>query len=301
MQVRGLDYSILALGVVAVSTAALLIREADAPALVIASYRLGLASLPLLGLSVIRREAPSFGGRTITLAALAGVFLALHFTFWIESVKQTSIVTSVVLVTLQPLFVAVAGGPLLGERPASGAWLGILVAAAGASIMVADDLGAGSDTLLGDLFALLGAVFAAAYFLVGRRLRTSGQSWLAYVTTAYSVSALVLIALTLAAGDGFAGYSQRTYVFLLLLALVPQLIGHTALNRSLGYLPAVSVTIAVLGEPIGATILAALLLDETPSALEIAGGLLILGGVYLGLRSSLAAAVPGGPTRLEAG
>jgi drug/metabolite transporter (DMT)-like permease len=198
--------------------------------------------------------------------------------------------TSVVLVTAQPLFVALASGPLLGERPGSGTWAGIALASLGAAVMIGEDFGEGRDTLEGDLFAILGAVFASAYFLAGRSLRTSGQAWLPYVTLAYSTAAVLLVAMALAGGNAFGGYTDRTYLFLVLLALVPQLIGHTALNRSLGYLPAVAVTVAVLGEPVGATVLAALFLDEHPSLVEIAGGLLVLTGVYVGMRGSLARA-----------
>jgi drug/metabolite transporter (DMT)-like permease len=292
MQARGFDYAILALGVVAVSTAALFIREADAPALVIATYRLTIASLPLLLLAAVQRRPVLPGDRTnLGLTLLAGACLALHFAFWIASVQQTSIITSVVLVTAQPLFVALASSFLLRERVTGGAWLGIAIAAAGAAVMVADDLGQDTDTLVGDLFAILGAVFAAAYFLIGRRLRAAGTSWLSYVTLAYSTSAVVLIAMAAIAGETFLGYSARTYGFLVLLALVPQLIGHTALNRSLGYLPAVAVTIAVLGEPVGATVLGAIFLDELPNALEIAGAALILCGVYVGLRTPATALI----------
>ncbi|MPZ48250.1 MAG: EamA family transporter [Dehalococcoidia bacterium] len=292
MQAQRFDYVVLAIGVAAVSTAAVLIREAAAPALVIAAYRLMFASAPLLVIAGVRRargrrlESAPGQTRRLLLEALAGVFLALHFGFWIASVQQTSIVTSVVLVTAQPLFVALASGPLLGEKPAGTTWLGIGLAVAGAAVMVGEDIGSGRDTLLGDLYAILGAVFASAYFLTGRRLRSTGEGWLSYVTLAYSMSAVVLIGLVVASGDSFGGYSLRTYGFLVLLALVPQLIGHTALNRSLGYLPAVSVTIAVLGEPVGATLLGALLLDEAPTAVELAGALLVLGGVYAGLRGA---------------
>ena len=287
MQAKPVDYAILGLGVGAVSTAAIFIREAEAPALVIAAYRLGLASIPLLATSFVRRQSvlASTTPRTL-LNMLSGMFLALHFAFWIASVQQTSIVTSVVLVTAQPLFVALLSGPLLGERTGRGAWLGIALASIGAAVMVADDISSGTDTLVGDLYAILGAVFASAYFLVGRSLRTTGQDWLSYVTLAYSTAAVVLIAAAALAGNDFTGYGLRTYAFFLVLAIVPQLIGHTALNRSLGYMPAVAVTIAVLGEPVGATILSIVLLDELPSALELAGAVLVLTGVYAGLRGS---------------
>ena len=166
--IRGFDLLVLGLGICAVSTAALLIREADAPSIVIAASRLGLASLPLLVIEAVQRargvslgHTTLDGRRRLLLTLLASVCLALHFGFWVASVKQTSIVTTVVLVTTQPLFVALVAGRLLGEKPHRDTWLGIGLAACGAAVMVAADAGSGSDTLLGDLYAVLGAVFAA--------------------------------------------------------------------------------------------------------------------------------------------
>lgn len=292
------DFVVLAIGVIAVCTAALFIREAEAPALIISAYRLALASIPLMAVSGVQRLTRNEAGAAdvtkgrsrkelwvmVALTVASGVCLALHFGFWVASVQQTSIVTSVVLVTSQPLLVAIAARPLLGERTTREMWLGIAIAVAGAVVMVGDDAGRGASTLEGDLYAVLGAVFAAAYLLTGRSLRVSGVGWLPYVTWVYSIAAVVLIGAAVVAGDGFTGYSARTFGFFALLALVPQLIGHTALNRSLGYLPAASVTIAVLGEPVGATILAAIFLSETPTVLQTVGALLVLAGVYAGLR-----------------
>ena len=290
------DLAILAVAIAAISTAAVLIREAAAPTLVIAAYRLGLASLPLLLFAAVRGQPlrPT-SWRRAGLTLVAGSFLALHFGFWIASLKETTVISSVVLVTTQPLFVAIASGPLLGERPGTSVWLGIAVAAAGAVVMVAADVGAGAGSLVGDGFALLGAVFAAAYILVGRGvlslskdgLRSSGSDWLPYVTVVYATAALLLLAALAIAGEALTGYDGETYLFLVLLALVPQLIGHSAINRSLGYLPAAAVAVAILGEPVGATLLAALFLAETPSPVEAGGGLLVLAGVYLGLRPTL--------------
>ena len=283
---RAFDYAVLAIGIIAVSTAAILIREADAPSLVIAAYRLVLASIPMLAFTAYRREqlVPRTSERA-ALTLLAGVFLALHFVFWIESVKQTSIVTSVVLVTTAPLFVALASGPLLGERLTRAMWYGLAVTAAGTIVMVGEDFGEGSDTVRGDLYALLGAILAAGFLLIGRRMLATEGRWLPYSTATYAVAAVILVVIVAISGEAVTGFSNQTYVYLVLLALVPQIIGHTALNRSLGYLPAVAVAIAVQGEPVGSTILAALLLSEFPSALELAGGFLVLAGVYVALRS----------------
>ncbi len=288
MSARGFDLAILALGVVAVSTAAVLIREADAPSLVIAAYRLLIASLPLLILAGVRRQTllPS-AASFVLLTPLSGAFLATHFALWIAAVNQTSIVTSVVLVTTTPLFVGLAGGPLLGERPGRTIWLALAVTAVGTLVMVTEDFDAGGDTLVGDAFALLAAIFASGYLMVGRRLLGSGAAWLPYITVTYSTAAVLLLAAVLVAGDALGGYSGRTFSFLVLLALVPQLIGHTAVNRSLGHLPAIVVSLAVLGEPVGATILAAVFLDEDPTLIQLAGGLLVLAGVAIGIRGDV--------------
>jgi drug/metabolite transporter (DMT)-like permease len=288
MSGRGFDFAILALGVAAVSTAAVLIREADAPSMVIAAYRLVLASLPLLLFAGVRRQRvlPSTSS-LISLTLLSGIFLALHFGFWIASVKQTSIVTSVVLVTTTPLFVGLAGGPLLGEKPGRTIWLALVITAVGTLIMVSEDFDAGSDTLVGDAFALLAAVFASGYLMAGRRLLGSGAGWLPYITVTYSTGAVLLLGAVLVTGEAFGGYSDRTLGFLILLALVPQLLGHTAVNRSLGRLPAIVVSVAVLGEPVGATILAAIFLNEDPTLVQLLGGLLVLAGVATAVRGDV--------------
>jgi drug/metabolite transporter (DMT)-like permease len=226
------------------------------------------------------------------LTLVSGLMLAAHFAFWVASVKQTSLVTATVLVTTTPLFVSLASGPLLHEPPGRAIWAGLAIAAAGSLLMVSEDIGAGGDTLRGDAFALMGALFAAAYFLAGRRLLAEGLNWLNYITVTYSTAAVCLIALALAGGSRLSGYSAETFGIFLLLALVPQLIGHGSINRSLSRLPAVAVSLAVMGEPVGATILAAVFLGEHPSLLQLTGGSLVLAGVYAGLRPSLDAKAP---------
>jgi drug/metabolite transporter (DMT)-like permease len=276
-------HGVLAVGVVAVSCAAVLIREADAPALVIAAYRMGLAAVPAgaLALATGRERASQDGLWAWPL--LAGAFLALHFGFWIASLQQTSVITSVVLVTTSPVFVALASPFVLGERVPAATWAGIGIAIAGASLMAAEDIREGLGTVVGDLYALLGAIFAAGYLMIGRRARPQ-VSWVRYVGVVYPVAAVLLVVSVVVAGDSFTGYSTRTFVMLGLLALVPQLVGHTAINWALAYVPAAMVAVAILGEPVGATTLAALILREMPSAFEIAGALLVLTGVYVVLR-----------------
>jgi len=282
-QSRSQVYPVLAVGVVAVSCAAVLIREADAPALVIAAYRLGLAAVPTgaLALATGRYRAPREG--LMAWPFLAGAFLALHFGFWIASLQQTSVTTSVVLVTTNPLFVGLASPFVLRERVSAATWTGIAIATAGAALMAAEDVGEGMGTLVGDLYALLGAVFGAGYLMMGRLARPR-MSWVGYVGTVYPVTAVLLVLAVLVAGEPFTGYSTKTFVMLGLLALVPQLVGHSAINWSLAYVPAALAAVAILGEPVGAAILAALVLEETPSGFEVAGALLVLAGVYRALR-----------------
>ena len=280
---RSSAHLVLFIGVAAVSSAAILIREADAPALVIASYRLGLAALPTgaLVLATGRREAYRDG--LWVWPILAGAFLAAHFGFWIASLQQTSVITSVVLVTTNPLFVGLASPFVLRERVSAATWAGIGIATVGAGLMAAEDLGEGLGTLVGDLYALLGAVFGAGYLMIGRRVRPQ-MSLVGYVGVVYPAAALLLVASVLVAQEPFTGYSTKTFLMLGLLALVPQLIGHSAISWSLAYVPAALVAVAILGEAVGATILAAIVLQETPSGLEMAGALLVLTAVYVALR-----------------
>jgi len=280
--------------VVAVSFAAVLIRGAEAPTLVIGAYRMMLAGAVAGGLATLWRwrQGPlrrPAGRWWVSLAS--GGFLAFHFGFWIASLQQTSVVTSVVLVTTTPLFVAAASPWLLGESAGQATWGGIAVAAAGAALMAAEDVGEGADTLLGDLYALLGSAFAAAYLMAGRWARPGG-SWLGYVGTVYPVAAVLLLAAVLVAREPLTGYEGKTYLMFVLLAAGPQLVGHSALNWALGHLPAALVSVAVLGEPVGATALAAAILGETPTGLEAAGALLVLSGVYLALRPRRAVVAP---------
>ena len=274
---------VLIIGVAAVSSAAVLIREADAPALVIAAYRLGLAALPTGALALAAGRRQTSRHELWLWPILAGAFLALHFAFWIASLQQTSVITSVVLVTTNPLFVGLASPLVLRERVSAATWAGIGIATVGAGLMAAEDLGEGLGTLAGDAYALLGAAFGACYLMIGRRVRPQ-VSWTGYIGVVYSVAAVLLVASVVVTREPFTGYSTKTFLMMGLLALVPQLVGHSAINWSLAYVPAALVAVAILGEAVGATILATIVLRETPSALEIVGALLVLTAVYVALR-----------------
>jgi len=286
---RSHAYPVLAIGVVAVSCAAVLIREADAPALVIAAYRLGLAAVPTGALALATGRHRASQGGLLVWPLLAGTFLALHFGFWIASLQHTSVTTSVVLVTTNPLFVGLASPFVLRERVSAATWTGIGIAAVGEALMAAEDVGKGLGTVVGDLYALLGAIFGAGYLMMGRLARPQ-MSWVGYVGAVYPVAAVLLVASVLVAGEPFTGYTMKTFVMLGLLALVPQLVGHSAINWALAYVPAALAAVAILGEPVGATILAVFVLKEVPSGFEVAGAILVLAGVYKALRPGWLAA-----------
>jgi drug/metabolite transporter (DMT)-like permease len=278
-------YGVLAIGVVAVSWSAIFIREADAPALAIGWWRMALSGAPMGALALLhhRRSPEPLTRESLAPLALSAVFLALHFAFWVESLQRTSVATSVVLVAAQPLYVAAVSPWLLNEPVSARVWLAIAIASGGALLMAAEDFGDGFGTVVGDLYAALGGVTAAGYFIVGRRVRPS-VSWFRYVGVVYPLSALILLALVLIARDPLVGYSAKTWTMLALVAVVSQLIGHSAINWALAYISAVIVSISILLEPLITTLLAIPILDETPTAVELVGGALVLAGVYLAIR-----------------
>jgi drug/metabolite transporter (DMT)-like permease len=278
----------IAIGIVAVSTASIFIRLAEAPSLVIAAYRLTIASLILAPAALwrARDELRQLTGRELRLALLSGLFLGLHFATWITSLAYTSVASSVVFVSTSPLLVGLASPLVLKERLTRRMLTGIVVAVLGGAIVGYGDFGLGQQELVGDLLAVAGAVMAAGYFLVGRQLRAR-LSLLAYITLAYSTAAVVVLALCLLTSQQFTGYPERTYLMFLLLAVVPQLIGHSAFNWALRYLSATFVAVTVLGEPIGSTTLAYFILHEVPTALKLVGGGLILGGIYIASREEV--------------
>lgn len=282
----------LLLGVIAVSFAAVLIRMADAPPLVIAAYRLCLASLILTPVAWIRsrQEIRSLARKDLILAVASGAFLALHFFLWITSLNHTSVATSVVLVTITPIFVAVASYLLFRERLTRQVIAGILVCLVGAVLIGYGNWQIGTESLYGGGLALLGALAVAGYLIIGRRLR-QGMSLLSYAFLVYGSAAVILLVAVFIGGYPVFGYSGDTYVMLVLLAVVPQLMGHMSLVWALRFVSATLVTIAVLGEPVGATILAFLILDEVPTWSEIVGGVLILGGIFVAFRRSRTAAI----------
>ncbi len=249
----------------------------------IAAWRLAIATLVLapVALSRKRDELAAFTRRELLLALLSGLFLAVHFASWISSLAYTTVASSVVLVSTTPLWVAVLSPFTLREPISRGQLVGMLVALVGGVAIGVSDTGstAAGNPILGDILALIGAVMAASYIILGRSLRKK-MSLVSYTFVVYGAAAVLLVIFMLVGGYSPAGYPAAAYLWFVLLALVPQLLGHSSINWALGYLSAASVSTVLLGEPIGSTILAVILLHETPGVVKVLGAVLILAGIY---------------------
>jgi drug/metabolite transporter (DMT)-like permease len=293
-------------GILAVSTASIFIRFAqeEAASLVIAAWRLTVASIILVPIAVTRRrgELTSLSRPELLLALLSGFFLALHFAAWITSLQYTTVASSVVLVSTIPIWVALLSPVTIKEPIRRPVFIGMIFTLVGVFIVAISDtctITAGQFTcpsaadflhgraFLGDMLAICGAIAGAGYLLIGRKLRAK-MSLIGYISMVYGMAAVVLIIIMLSAGLPAFGYSPQTYLWLILLAIIPQLFGHSTFNWALGYLSAAYVSITLLGEPIGSTILAYFILHEKPTPFKVLGGVLILIGIYIASRSEIA-------------
>jgi drug/metabolite transporter (DMT)-like permease len=283
----GRVYLVLLAGLMAVSLGAIFARlaqDAGLPSLLIAAGRLTISALLLTPFVLIRHRAPlrELGRRDLTLAAGAGLFLALHFATWIASLEYTSVLISVVLVSTGPLWVALLEVVFLHARLNRLIVVGLGVAfAGGLGIAAAGSGGAeGSNPALGAVLSLIGAITFACYLVTGRKLRGKLPLW-PYVWLVYSCAAIFLIALVLVTGTLVTGFPPEGYFWVLLMALFPQLIGHTSFNFALRYLPATYVGIAGQLEPIGSGLVAMIAFGEVPTLGQLAGSALIVTGVLL--------------------
>jgi|UniRef100_A0A7C6EAB9 drug/metabolite transporter (DMT)-like permease len=276
---------VLGFGLVVLSFASILIKLTQAPSIVIAAGRLTIASLVLTPFFWTKFPKIQLELRRVKLSLifLSGLFLALHFFFWIESLSHTSVPSSVALVTTNPIFVAILSPIILKERITFRIGLAVNLGAIGSIIITSQGLNSLIMTK-GNLLALAGAVCAGGYMIVGRRIRPH-ISLISYIYIMYTTAAILLLLGILITGQRLIGYSWQAYLFIILLALGPQLIGHTSFNWALGYLTAPVVAMTILGEPIGTTILSWLILNQPPTMREITGGVIIGIGIYLAASS----------------
>lgn len=283
-------YGALTLGVVSISFAAVFIRLADGPAASVAALRLIFTTLVLSPFVIFSRETRN---AIITLRRgekgllfLAGLFLALHFLSWIASLSFTGITSSIVFVTMSPIFIEIYSVTVRGERTSARVWVGIGLALVGSVILGGGNIAAGGENWKGDLLAVAGAIAVAGYFIVGSRLRPK-LTLLAYIFPVYGTAALFLALAALLLGAGLTGLPARTYFYCFMMALVCQVTGHSLFNWALRRMKTTLVAMATLGEPIGTTMLAWLILGELPVPTEILGGAVIMAGVFVVLTGDL--------------
>jgi len=274
---------LLAVSVTAVSTSAVLIRAADdlgVPALAIAFYRCALASVVLLPLLWVghRDELRALSPPSRWLLLGSGLALGCHFAAWVSSLSYTSIAASSVLVQTMPIWVALAG-PLIGEHTSRRGWAGIMIALLGtAAIAGASSGGSFTNPVLGDALAIAGAIFAAIYVLIGRKVRQE-LSLVGYAGSVYAIAAAALGVAMLVAGTPFVGFPAEAWVLFAAMTAGPQFLGHTVFNHLLGEMKASVVSVALLAEPVGATLLGVLIYQERPGAKVVAGAIIVLVGV----------------------
>lgn len=275
------NYAIL-IAVVAVSFSAIFIKLSDAHPFVIAAYRMGITSLILLPLVVAKYlpEIRQIERNELIFMIGIGMILALHFGSWIASLDETSVASSVILVTSHPLFVAIVSHYIFREKLQTIGYIGIIIAFTGIIILTVGDYELGGSNFRGDVLALIGSIAAGTYILGGRRARRS-VSLIPYVFIVYSICTLCLLAACVVVSAPLYPLPLTEYGLFILMAIVPTILGHTFYNYALKYVKAQIVSVSLLGEPIGSSILAFILLSEPAPRLTIIGGCLILPGIYL--------------------
>jgi drug/metabolite transporter (DMT)-like permease len=292
-------YWILASSLLGISFAGPLVRLSSADPVAIAVWRLGFSLIIVGGFLIATgewRDWKRIAARELVLAAAGGVSLALHFWAWNASIHLTTIAASVTLVNLQPAVVAVISAVALREAPTTRQVVGIAIAILGALIVAAPDLRggvvpSGNAPLLGNLLAVSAAITAGIYYTIGRSLRKSLGVW-AYVGIVYSTAFVTLSVIAMSRGVALAPQPSREIAIFAGLALGPMLMGHTGMNWALKFLPAYVVNLTVLGEPVGATLLGAVIpsIRQIPTVSTVVGGAIVLGGVII---------AAGGTTRIS--
>jgi drug/metabolite transporter (DMT)-like permease len=272
----------LVTGMLAVSCGSIFVRFSEAPPLVTAAWRMILATALLLPFAAwtARDELRRLARADLLAGALAGFFLALHFATWITSLSHTTVANSTVLVNSAPVWVALLGPWFTRDRVTPRAWLGIALSVAGGALMACEGGAGGGGSWYGDALALAGGLALAIYLLSGRKLR-SRLSTTAYLTVCYSSAAIFLCAAVLATGQPFTGFTLNTWGALLGMALINQHLGHTSYNWAMRHFSAGFIAVCLLSEPVIGSLLAWRLFGEALTLLKVAGGALILTGIYL--------------------
>ncbi|MBT5572135.1 MAG: DMT family transporter [Alphaproteobacteria bacterium] len=281
--------AVLLIALVSVAHAAIFVRMADANPLVIAAYRMLIASAVLLPIALLSswQEIRGLSRRQWVLMGTGAIFLALHFATWIEGVQRTSIANAVVLVTLTPVWLALWALLVLRRSPGKRVWSAVGLAVCGSAIMAWGSLQLGLQTLLGDGLALVGGLFFAAFFVVAEDVRRS-VGLLAFVALVYAGAAILLWVPVSGLGMPVAGFSAETYFALVALGLVSQVIGHSGFNWAVRAISPMFLALLLLAEPILSAAFGWVYFREGFGLETVIGGGLILGAIYLGVRAESA-------------
>lgn len=271
------------IGILGISLSAILVRFSDAPSAVTAAWRLSwtvLLQTPVVfGKAQFRRELTGVEKKTVLLSFLSGIFLAFHFFLWFESLRHTTVASSTIIVCTEVIWVSLGFCLFLKGKLSARAVAAIAVAFLGSALIALADSGMGGSHLYGDLLALLAAVTVAVYMLIGRVVR-AGVSTTVYTYLVYTACAAALILMCLVQGQSMIAYGGNAVVIGLLLALFSTILGHSVFSWCLKYFSPSFVSASKLCEPVVSATLAAFLFGEIPGALQLAGGVLILGSVF---------------------
>jgi drug/metabolite transporter (DMT)-like permease len=231
------------------------------------------------------RTLKSISGREWTLLILSGTFLALHFLFWMGSLKLTTVASSTILLSLQPVFVMAGAFIAFREKTTKPAIVGMVVAIIGAVMIGWGDIGISPQHIQGDILSILGTIVVAIHMLIGQKLLKTIPAAL-YSFTVFLTAVIVFAIYNTLLLIPMTGYSGKDWGIFLLLAIVPTVFGHVLFNWLLKYVTAATISMAILGEPVGASLLAYLLLNETLNITQCLGGAIVLSGLYYFLKNT---------------
>lgn len=272
----------IVVGVIGVSFSSIFVKYSTAPSAVTAAYRLLWTILLMSPVTFCRREIRQelfrISRKNLLLSCLSGVFLAFHFTLWFESLHHTSVASSTTIVCTEVIWVSLGYALFLKGHMPLKAILAITVTLAGSAMIAFSDSASGGAHLYGDLLSLLAAIAVAVYVLLGRVVRQS-LSTTVYTFVVYTACSAVLLCICLLQGNALFGYGFSGILVGFLLAVFSTILGHSIFSWCLNYFSPSFVSASKLCEPVVAAILAGFLFGEMPSALQLAGGALILGGV----------------------
>ena len=285
-------YFVVLIGILSVSFASVVIKLTyDVPAVIMSTYRLVISTVILGSWSFVKgiNIKPS-SKKELFLAMLSGFFLSLHFISWIASIKFTSIPSSVVLVSTSPIFVSLLSYIIFKEKQDIFTIIAVFLSVLGSGLIAFSDSGGfgmafDKKAFIGDLLALFGAFAVGVYFMVGAGLRKSMDTF-QYISLVYGFSAVFTLIFAVLSGEQFFGYRKISYFYMFLLAVVPQLLGHTSFNWALKYLKANAVAISTLGEPVGASILAYIFFGQIIKPLQAVGMVLVLVSIAVAISRS---------------